>query len=214
MPRAWCRHRRCPSSTDQVGGVLVWSCPLFANKTTSSLPPAHLPHLGLSSALQYSFLSPARAVALESLLEEKRTSAVSQGVRAGDAETTEKGGQGRSPSCQEGLGGLRGTPACKRGDLESGARHSAWLSPIQAHALGAQPQEPRRQRKRSRDSSWSQPSGPCAHSVRKPDPGSLEDVRKSQTAVFRTNYSGACAGSVISLQFHYSCNEVSVGEVL
>lgn len=40
-------------------------------------------------------------------------------------------------------------------------------------------------------------------------PGSLEDMQKSQTAVFRTNYSGACAGSVISLQLHYSYNKVS-----
>lgn len=53
----------------------------------------------------------------------------------------------------------------------------------------------------------------CAHLVRKPDPGSLEDMQKSQTAVFRTNYSGVCAGSVISLQFHYSYNKVSVREV-
>lgn len=42
----------------------------------------------------------------------------------------------------------------------------------------------------------------CAYSVRKQGPGSPEDIWKSQIAASRTNCSGACAGSAVSLEFH------------
>lgn len=44
-------------------------------------------------------------------------------------------------------------------------------------------------------------------------PGSSDDMRKSQTAVSKTNYSGTYPGHVISLLFHHSCEKVSVREV-